>query len=80
MADATGTEDMYFLDISPVIEAEQYLMEHRWRLQRDRPLLDRFKALVAQQQVFIFLSDKNGRPVRQEPSMQLLEIMAELAR
>lgn len=76
----TSTEDVYCMDISPALEAEQFLMEHSWRLQRDRQLLDRFLTLLARQQVFIFLSDKNGRPVRQEPSMQLLELMAELAR
>src|SRR3990167_9347916 len=61
------------------LEAEQYLMEHRWRLQREPKLLKRFTALVARQQVFIFISDARGRPVRQEPSYALLEIMAELA-
>lgn len=80
MAEATSTEDVYCLDISPALEAEQFIIEHRWRLQRDRKLLDRFLALVAGQQVFIFLSDKNGRPVRQEPSYPMLELMAELAR
>lgn len=80
MIEATSTEDVYFLDISPALDAERFIMEHRWRLQRDRKLLDRFKALVAAQQVYIFLCDKNGRPVRQEPSIQLLDLMADLTR
>ena len=78
MVEAASTEDVYCMDITPALEAEQYLMEHRWRLQREPKLLERFKALVARQQVFIFII--RGRPVRQEPSYALLEIMAELAR
>ena len=80
MVEAASTEDVYCMDITPALEAEQYLMEHRWRLQREPKLLERFKALVARQQVFIFISDARGRPVRQEPSYALLEIMAELGR
>lgn len=77
--DTSAAEDVYFLDISPALEAERYLMEHRWRLQRDRKLLDRFTALVKRQETFIFILDRQGRPVRQEPSYQLLEIMAAVA-
>lgn len=76
----TSTEDVTMLDITPAQEAQQFIIEHRWHLQRDAKLLQRFQALVARQQVFIFLHDKSGRPVRQEPSYQLLELMAELAR
>jgi hypothetical protein len=80
MAEAASTEDVYCMDITPALEAERYLMEHRWRLNREPKLLERFTALVARKQVFIFILDARGRPVRQEPSYPLIELMAELAR
>lgn len=80
MVEAASTEDVYCLDIQPALEAERYLMEHRWRLNREPKLLQRLQALIAREQVYVFLLDARGRPVRQEPSYPLIELMADLAR